>query len=50
MINKPKRTEKTPMENFTEAAKRIFNLPKSDVQKIKDKTPAPRKQRGKKCG
>jgi hypothetical protein len=35
----PPKPDQTPMERFTEAAKHIFNLPKSDVEKVMKKTP-----------
>jgi hypothetical protein len=32
----------TPFERFTEAAKHVFNLPKSDVDRVKKDIPVPK--------
>jgi hypothetical protein len=37
----------TPMEKFTDAARHIFNLPKSDVEKVRAKIPYRPKKRQK---
>ena len=37
--------EPTPTEKFEEAAKKIFNLPKAEVDKIKKEVPLPQKKR-----
>ena len=37
--------EPTPFEKFTEAAKRVFNLPKDRVEKVKAKYPSPTKKK-----
>ncbi len=39
MTSKPKQPAKTPFDKFTEAAKHVFTLPKSDVKKIQAKVP-----------
>jgi hypothetical protein len=47
MANSTKQSDKQPFEKFTEAAKKVFNLPKSEMEKIKakptPKTPTRRK-------
>jgi hypothetical protein len=37
--------EPTPFEKFTEAAKRVFNLPKDQVRQTIEKYPHPRQPR-----
>ena len=44
MTNSMKQSDKqpqTPFDKFTEAAKKVFNLPKSEVEKVKAK-PTPK--------
>ena len=45
-----KKKPKSPFENFTEAAKKIFNLPQGDVKKIQAAVPVPKQSKPKTKG
>jgi hypothetical protein len=47
MAKKPKPAQ-TPFERFTEASRKLFNLPKETVQETIKKYPAPRRSNRKK--